>query len=145
MKYICTSKGFIQYAGCDVDESKIQKKDVRIIIYTDKIRYAKQFNLPNSKIDKFMKANSIEGFIYNPCEEEPVRGSWKCISYRDIFNNLYWIATPAYMVSKTDIKFLYEEKFESESEILTELEAKMLANKKNKEMIDGLNSKLYSL
>jgi hypothetical protein len=106
MKFAVTSKGFIKDRIVTIVDNR---KNVEII-YTDKLRHAKQFNSKNKAI-QFLENNGLEGFAYSPHEQEPIRDKFivtrRTNHYIQHTNDIYeWIVEKASMLNKTDVVFL---------------------------------------
>jgi len=144
-KYICTGKGFVKGTTFDRNHPDIKERWTPIVVYTNTLRDAKVFT--SAHIAKFIEKHNIEGFVYSPWSEEPIRDLWRVvlkeqIKYDEGYTNRRtlskWEAVRATMVSESDVKWLLTKKNLKEG-LLTEEEAKLLAEKKNKELIDFLN------
>lgn len=138
-KFIVTGKGFVQNIKFN---PLTLKHDVS---FTNSLRDAKLFTGKgaNQTISKY----ELDGFIYSPWSQDAITDMWEVVYRTDYsyFNNEHfssgkskWVAQRASMKSESDAKFLASNKARERDTLLTEEEAKELAIKKNKEIIDYL-------
>ncbi len=146
-KYICTSKGFVKDAVIKTEmlRSDVPKHLKFDILYTNKIREAKLFTTKQAGC--FLEKYKIDGFIYSPYEEEPVKDMFDIKYVQDIWRSYAaplrnagkYVAIRVKMTSESDAKFLYN-RGNITSTLFTETEAKELAIKKNQELINFINN-----
>lgn len=140
--FICTEKGFIKFSGFS------QEKLEFVIEYTDKLRNAQAFN--TKAATKFMKNHDINGFIWKPYKQEPIRDMYVVKKRCDYFSNepnnsvMEWIVEKTFMIHESDINFLMSKKLQSQ-DMMTFEEAKVKATKLNWEMMKKLNDKIKDL
>jgi hypothetical protein len=109
MTFAVTSKGFFKEKRRNVLEGKTTFE----FIWTNKLREAKQFS-SRGKVFSFFNENGLEGFSYNPKEEEVIREMYRVIKRhnysfdKDNNHNINeWIVEKAIMVNNSDVSFLY--------------------------------------
>jgi len=142
--YICTGKGFVKSSSFDKESLKI------LIEYTDKVRHAQNFN--TKAAISFMEKHNIEGFVWRPYAQEPLRDMY-VVKQRNNYgfdsgedNDMVeeWKVEKAFMRNESDIAFLMSKSMAKEK-LLTFDEAKAKALELNMEMINELNDKLNKL
>ena len=140
--YICTSKGFVKSGGFN------QEKQDFVVEYSDKVRDAQQFN--TKAAGKFMENHNIEGFIWKPYKEDPIRDMYYVKKVRMAWQEEEdekineWIPVKAVMANDSDISFLRSKKL-IEDDVMTYEEAKTEALRLNMEMLNELNDKIKEL
>ena len=140
--YICTAKGFVQGVRFDTDSLKHE------ILYTDKIRYAQQFK--SGAATTFMKRHEIEGFVWKPYKEEPIRNMYVVKRYKHYGVENHegdveeWKVEKAIMANESDVKFLRSQKLEKQ-DMMTFEAAKAKAVELNTTMLIELNEKIKEL
>lgn len=142
--YICTAKGF--YKGKNFNTETLETT----LEFTDKVREAHPFN--TSTAVKFMTNHDIEGFVWKPYEQEPIRDSYtirrKDTGYdfrmKDNEKVNEWKPVRLHMVHDSDASFLTTKKIKSDDAMSYE-EAKTKAVQLNLDMIKELNDKVLSL
>lgn len=140
--YICTSKGFV--AGL---ERKAPDSYEMEVTFTYKVREARVFNTKAAL--KFMENHDIEGFVWKPYAEEPIRNMYTVRKrtnnyFEDDKDALGWIPEKITMTSDTDIGFLMSGKLKVEDAMTFE-EAKTKALELNMGMIDELKEKISEI
>jgi len=142
--YICTAKGFFKSKNFNTETL------VTTLEFTDKVREAQPFN--TSTAVKFMENHEIEGFIWKPYEQEPVRDSYTvrregngygCDFHTKDSTINEWKPVRLHMVHDSDASFLTTHKIKAD-EALTYEEAKAKAVQLNLDMIRELNDKVLS-
>jgi len=140
--YICTGKGFVKSAGYS------QEKQEFVIEYSDNVRNAQPFNTKAAL--KFMENHEIEGFVWKPYAEEPIRNMYQVKKrYNYDFEENHdrvqeWMPVKAIMANESDIAFLTSKKLTQEN-MMTFDEAKAEALRLNMEMMKELNDKVRDL
>ena len=140
--YICTAKGFVK--GKRFDEVLMET----VIDYTDKVREARAFT--TSTAQKFLENNEVEGFIWKPFAEEPVRNMYEVRKIRMAWKEEAgekieeWQPTKLMMTSDNDVGFLMSGVLKSEKAMTFE-EAKAEALRLNLGMLNELNEKINKL
>lgn len=136
--FIATSFGFIKCVRYD-------KNLGNVIEYTPHLRYAQTFKAGGAKA--FMERHDIVGFLYNPYEQEPVRGMYevKKAGFNwdgdDKDSIKEWKVVKAIMVSESDANWLQSKKLAGR-DLLTLEEATQKAIKLNEEMLAELQQKV---
>ena len=138
--FITTSKGFVKGAifNKETKETTVE--------YVDRLRYAQAFSAKPAVA--FLKKHNIEGFLYNPFEQEPVRDMYKVVkrseysimNERDNLTQEYYVQK-AIMENDTDISFLLSGKRKA-VDLMTFEEARDKAIELNSKMILELTNKL---
>lgn len=148
--FILSGKGFLKSITFDDESKKLLFK------WTQHIREAVKFKT-STTARNFIKKHKFEAFVWNPYEEEPIRGKWE-ISKRSEYNRfsnvnhkvLEWRPVRVVMEKKTDVNFLvtkginnktYYDSFEDavdacivkNNEILNEIQEKITIMKNDKE------------
>lgn len=140
MTFAVTSKGFFKNKIMTTHHESVSFE----LIWTDKLREAKQFK-SRSSVEKFLKVNGLEGFVYNPKEQEPIRHKYRVIKrhaavFRDENDLVYeWIVEKALMISNSDINFLIGK---DNTDLYDIEEAKKIAYERNRAMLLELIYKL---
>ena len=140
--YICTAKGFVQGMRFDTDSLKHE------ILYTDKIRYAQQFK--SGAATTFMKRHGIEGFVWKPYKEEPIRNMYVVKRYKYYGVEKHesdveeWQVEKAVMANESDAKFLRTQKLEKQDMMTFEV-AKAEALRLNREMMIKFKEKIDNM
>jgi len=104
--FIVSGNGFLKSITFDKENKKFN------IEWTHQLREAEKFKT-KSAIELINKYQ-IDGFIWNPYKEEPIRNKWKIVqrSEYDIFADyekhkvLEWIPERVVMEKKTDVDYL---------------------------------------
>lgn len=144
--YICTSKGFLKSISFD----NIKKET--IFEYTEHVREAKHFKASSAK--KYIERNNIEGFVWKPFEEEPVRNKYYIDqrACKTDFNDftithkvMEYYPVRVTMESLTDAKFLNNTLPKVDEYFDTIEEATNAAVEKNKELITELINKINKI
>lgn len=139
-KFIATGKGFIK----DITYNPENKEND--LTFTNSLRNAKLFNTKG--VERVLTNYNIEGFAYSPWSQDSITDMWEVVLQNDgYFGNLFsngvtkckWVAKKASMKSDSDAKYLLNKSSERD-DLLSEEEAKALALKKNKEIVDFLLS-----
>ena len=138
--FITTSKGFVKGAifNKETKETTVE--------YVDRLRNAQAFSAKPAAT--FMKKYNIEGFFYNPYQQEPIRDMYKVVK-RSEYNMMegtenttqeYYVQK-AIMENDTDISFLLSGKRKA-VDLMTFEEARDMAIELNSKMILELTNKL---
>lgn len=108
MTFAVTSKGFFK----EVKVTILERSATFELIWTNKLREAKQFT-SRGNVAKFLKKYNLDGFAYNPKEEEVIREMYRVIKRRDhsFLNDskheiCEWVIEKAIMVNNSDVSFL---------------------------------------
>lgn len=142
MVFAATSNGFLKEIITTVIDKKVSKE----YIWTDKIREAKVFS-SRSKVIKFLESNNLQGFAYNPHQEEPIRDKYIVTKRRNSFSKEIhkieeWIVEKAVMLNRSDAKFLNG--MDNMSNFYGLEEAQRIVNERNNEMLLELTEKIKS-
>jgi hypothetical protein len=119
-----------------------------VIDYTEKAREAQAFQ--SNSGTEFMKRHGIEGFIWKPFAEEPIRNMYDVKKVRMAWKEEKdekieeWQPTKLTMCSDSDVGFLRSGKLNSEKAMTFE-EAKAEALRLNTEMLGELMEKIHKL
>jgi len=145
--YICTAKGFV--VGLERINSVTHMTKV---VYSEKLRDAQKFNTKAAQ--KFMENHDVQGFIWRPFAQEPVRDMYEVkkihrydFEYDDDDKKdaiQEWQPVKLMMTSDTDVGYLMSGKLKSE-EAMTFEQAKAEALRRNLEMVSELNDKIKKL
>lgn len=138
--FIATAKGFVKGTNHN------QETHVTTVEFTDRVRYAQAFSAKPAAI--FMKKYNLEGFFYNPYQQEPIRDMYKVVkrseysisNERDNLSQEYYIQK-AIMEHDTDISFLCSGKLKA-GEFMSFEDAKAKVLELNSKMILELSNKL---
>ena len=143
--YICTGKGFIKSADFNGETQNFE------IQYTDKINNAQAFNTKAG--NKFIENHNIDGFIWKPYEETPIRSMY-VVRKRDTYNYniekpnddvvFEWMVEKGIMRNESDVKFLLA-KESTNQDLMSYEEAKVKALALNMEMFNELNEKISNI
>lgn len=138
--FIVTSKGFVK-------DSKFNKEKLEVeVFYTDKLRFAQGFNSSTAK--SFMEKHKIEGFVYKPWEDEPLRDLYKVVKRNGYsFDEERNGEVLEYVVSKvwdseSDASFLRNKKKIDRTELYSLDEANTKAIELNTKMLEELKKKI---
>ncbi len=129
--YITTAKGFIKSIIFNKETLKYN------IEYTTKIREAQRYKTTTALA--ILKNHKIEGFIYNPWKEEPIRDMYEVVikkdySFRSNKEPEYYIYQKAKMCNETDAKYL-EKQHLVINKLYTLEQAQEKVNELNKEIL----------
>lgn len=142
MPFAVTSNGFLK----DVITTVVDKNVSKEYIWTDKIREAKIFT-SRAKVLNFLESNNLQGFVYNPYEQEPIRDKYMVIKrnnnhYEDTHKIHEWIVVKAVMLHRSDARYLNG--MDNMSNFYDLEEAQRIANERNNEMLLELTEKIKS-
>jgi len=143
--FIVSSKGFLKSIIFDKENNKHE------IEYTQLLREAKRFK--SKAAIELIKKFEIDGFIWNPYKEEPIKDKW-CIYQRNDYytfldeethNVLEWLPKKVVMESKTDVKHLTSNGINNIVYYDSYEEAAEVCRLKNTVMIKELQDKINKL
>lgn len=141
MTFAVTAKGFLKEKITTVVDKTAKVE----YFWTNKIREAKQFN-SRGKVVNFLKENNLEGFAFNPNEEEPIRGKYVVVkrqhySFEGEKHEVNeWMIQKASMLSRSDAKFLNGQ--DNLSNFYDKEEAEAIAIERNQKMVIELIEKI---
>jgi hypothetical protein len=138
--FIATAKGFVKGVNLNPETHVVT------VEFTDRVRHAQAFSAKPA--GAFMKKYNLEGFFYNPYQQDPVRDMYRVVKRSDysIMNereNLsqeYYVQK-AIMEHDTDISFLCSGKLKAQDLLTFEL-AKDKAIALNAKMFLELSNKI---
>lgn len=143
--FIISGSGFLKSTSFNKDTKQVD------IEWTKILREAQKFN--NKHAVATIKKHKIDAFVWNPYTEEAIKGKWNVIqreNYYDFFNDenhnvLEWIPIKVKMENKTDVDFLLSKGIDNKKYYDSYEEALEVANIKNVEMLNELQSKISIL
>lgn len=140
--FICTSQGF--FTGFKTNEDFTWTP-----LFSHTLREAKQ--LRSKEARTIIQKHKIDGFVWNPYIEEPIRNQYKVVrrqNHHDFFSDEYhetleWLVVPVKMESNTDVEFLLSKgKVKS---YLSKEAATELALERNTKALEELKNKIEKL
>ncbi len=143
--FIVSEKGFLK----SIDFNKETK--VFDIKWTKVLREAQRYN--SKPAVNLLKKKEINGFIWNPYKEEPIRGKWEVVQRKsgysfddkELHKALEWKPEKVLMESKTDLGFLLSDGVERKVYYDSYAEALEICQVKNLEIIKELQEKMEKM
>jgi len=143
--FILSGEGFFK---SETLNTTTKEKEIE---WTKLLREAKRFNTKTAKAT--IKRNNIDGFIWNPYKEEPIKGKWEviqrskeyCFFHNEEHKSLEWRPVRVKMENKTDVKYLTSNGVTNNIYYNSYEEALIISQEKNLEIINELQDKMIKI
>ena len=143
--FIVSGKGFLKSIEFNKDEKRIY------IEWTQVLRDAQRYH--SKQAVNLINKHKIEGFVWNPYKEEPVRGKWEVTQRREHYSFIHdeshkaleWRPEKVIMKSKTDVNFLTSKGVDRNVYYNSYEDALEICQERNRQIILELEEKMQKM